>query len=69
MSGEVSPDLLWRVEPTRRHTSTMDDDAVPFDMPNCPECLVRLEIAGTEQHPYFVCPVCHTAFLGQVRIA
>lgn len=60
---------VWRVEPPQAHTAAMDDDAVSFDMPNCPRCLVRLEIAGTEQHPYWVCPECRTVHLNHVTIA
>lgn len=37
----------------------MDD----IESPNCPQCLTRLEIAGTEEHPYWFCPVCKVARL------
>jgi hypothetical protein len=33
----------------------MDDDAFT---PNCVECLTQLEVAGTEKHPYWWCPLC-----------
>jgi hypothetical protein len=45
----------------------MDD--VSFDTPNCPRCLKRLQIAGTEEHPYLMCPGCRVAHLGYVPIA
>lgn len=34
-----------------------------IDEPRCSECLVTLEVAGTVDHPYWVCPDCRTAFL------
>jgi hypothetical protein len=40
-----------------------DDDATSFEAPNCPRCLVRLDLVGTTAHPYWVCPVCRTAHL------
>lgn len=40
----------------------MDDDDLP-DVPHCPECLTQLEVAGTEDHPYWWCPVCKVARL------
>lgn len=30
------------------------DDALPA----CPECLHRLDAAGTDEHPYWECPEC-----------
>lgn len=51
------------------HTFKMDDDATSFDTPNCPRCLVRLQIAGTERHPYWMCPNCLTAHLSNVTVA
>ncbi len=29
-----------------------------LDVPNCPDCLARLEVAGTVEHPYWWCPMC-----------
>jgi tRNA(Ile2) C34 agmatinyltransferase TiaS len=46
----------------------MDDEISTFDTPNCPRCLVRLEVGGTEDHPYFVCPECRTAFLHDAAV-
>lgn len=37
----------------------MDD----VDQPLCPDCLVVLEVAGTETHPYWWCPSCRVARL------
>jgi transposase-like protein len=37
----------------------MDD----VDLPRCPECLVVLEVAGTVEHPYWLCPSCKVARL------
>jgi len=31
--------------------------------PNCDTCLTTLEVAGTEQHPYWWCPTCRIAQL------
>jgi tRNA(Ile2) C34 agmatinyltransferase TiaS len=36
---------------------------VDDDSPNCPECLIRLEVAGTERNPYWWCPECKVARL------
>jgi hypothetical protein len=56
----------WAGIPSERlsaHTSTMDDDQ--FSTPNCPRRLVRLEVAGTEEYPYLLCPSCRVAYLSQ----
>jgi hypothetical protein len=31
--------------------------------PRCPECTTKLELGGTDEHPYWVCPRCHVARL------
>ncbi|WP_177216694.1 hypothetical protein [Mycetocola miduiensis] len=45
-----------------------DDDDASFEAPNCPQCLVRLDLAGTIEHPYWLCPVCRSAHLSYVAI-
>jgi hypothetical protein len=34
-----------------------------LDNPNCPQCLTRLEVSGTEDHPYWWCPSSRVARL------
>jgi hypothetical protein len=38
----------------------MDDG---LSTPNCGECLTRLLLAGSDEHPYWWCPVCKVARL------
>jgi predicted RNA-binding Zn-ribbon protein involved in translation (DUF1610 family) len=40
----------------------MDD--VELVAPQCEECLTQLEVAGTVQRPYWLCPSC-----GEVRLS
>lgn len=44
------------------------DDFASFEDPNCTRCLVRLDLAGTTEHPYWICPACRTAQLSFVAI-
>jgi hypothetical protein len=39
-------------------------ETAPNHTPDCPVCLMQLDVAGSEQHPYFVCSLCDLAFLG-----
>jgi hypothetical protein len=41
----------------------------PFYTPNCPRCLERLQITGTELHPYWICPGCRIAYLSGAKEA
>lgn len=47
-----------------------DDDghSSTFDTPNCPVCLVPVEVTGPDESPYFLCPVCGTAFLDDFTV-
>ena len=45
--------------PRRVHLRAMGD----VDTPNCEQRLTRLEVMGTEDHPYRWCPSCKVAHL------
>jgi len=44
-----------------RYISLMDDDLEGLGDPSCARCLTRLEIAGTDERPFWRCPSCGLA--------
>ena len=53
--------------PGKAHTPPMNTAPDPFETPDCPVCLMPLDIAGSDRHLHFVCPTCDLAFLSTAR--
>lgn len=41
----------------------MEDGLESIDLPYCPACLKSCEVAGTPEHPYWICPSCKIPIL------
>lgn len=39
------------------------DDLDSIDAMDCPRCLVRCDVVGTTERPYWMCPGCRVAYL------